>query len=110
MYNFTLDHDYQFKIIIIILKDVRVSKFKHVHVFYFECFEHMDPFVWNILKVTKKLMIWWTFDKKKGFWNKKTTCPHVFLECLKHIKGLLKHGEFLWKFCSCNFESVRIYF
>jgi len=37
----------------------------------------------------------------------KTTCPHAFLECFKHTKGLLKHDEFSWKFCSCNFESIK---
>jgi len=57
IYNFTLDHDYKFKIIIV-LKDVWVPKCKSVYVFmFFECFEHMDPFFWNILKFTKKL-IW----------------------------------------------------
>jgi len=70
----------------------------------------MDPFLWNILKLTKKLK---QFNehliKEKDFWFKKTTCPHVFLECFKHIKGFLKHGEFSWKFCSCNFESIRTY-
>jgi hypothetical protein len=24
-------------------------------------------------------------------------------------KGLLKHNEFSWNFCNCNFESIRIY-
>jgi hypothetical protein len=45
-----------------------------------------------------------TFDTKK------TTCPYEFLECFKHIKGLLKYGEFSWKFCNYNFESIRTYF
>jgi hypothetical protein len=111
IYNFTLDHDYKFKIIIV-LKDVWVSKFKIVYVFlFFEFFEDMDPFLWNILKFTKKLK--WFGEhlmRKKDFWNKKTTCPHVFLKCFKHIKELLKHGEFSWKICSYNFESIRIYF
>jgi hypothetical protein len=63
------------------------------------------------IKVHKKIEnIWWTFIKEKNFWYKKTTCPHDFFECFKHIKGLLKHGEFSWKFCNCNFESIRIYF
>jgi hypothetical protein len=44
-----------------------------------------------------------TFDTKK------ITCPHAFLECFKHIKGFLKHGEFSWKFCSYNFESIKVY-
>ncbi len=85
-----------------VLKDVWVSKFKRVYVFvFFEYFEHMDPFLWNIY--LKK------FDLKKN-WNKRTTCPHVFLECFKHITFFLKHSEFSWKFCTCIFESIRIYF
>jgi hypothetical protein len=111
IYNFILDHDYKFKIIIM-LKNVWVSKSKIVYVFFFfECFEHMDPFLWNILKFKQKLK--WFGEhliRKKDFRNKKTICPHVFLKCFKHIKGLLKHGEFSWKFCSCTFESIRIYF
>jgi hypothetical protein len=63
------------------------------------------------IKVQKKLeIIQWTFDKEKRLLRQKTICPHVFLECFKHIKGLLKHGEFSWKFCSCNFGSIRVYF
>jgi len=111
IYNFTLDHDYKFKIIIV-LKDAWISKFQSVYLFYFiEFFEQMDPFLWSILKFTKKLK--WFGEhliRKKDFWNKKTTYPHVFLKCFKHIKKLLKHGEFSWKFCSCNFESIKIYF
>jgi len=94
------------------LKDVWVSKSKSIYVFlFFECFEHMDPFLWNILKFTKKLK--WIGEhliRKNDFWNKKTTCPHVFFWCLKCIKWLLKHSEFSWKFYSCNFESMKIYF
>jgi hypothetical protein len=111
IYNFTLDHYYKFKIIIM-LKDIWVSKSKSIYVFwFFECFEHMNPFLRNILKFTKKLK-WFGEDliRIKDFWNKKTTYSHAFLECFKCIKGLLKHGEFSWKFCSCNFESIRIYF
>jgi len=67
----------------------------------------MNPFLWSILKFTKKLK---QFGKhlirEKDFWYKKTTYPHAFLECFKHIKGLLKHGEFSRKFYSCNFESI----
>jgi len=55
IYKFILDHDYKFKIIIL-LKDVWISKSKSVYVFlFFECFEHINPFLWNILKFTKKL-------------------------------------------------------
>jgi hypothetical protein len=54
IYSFTLNHDYKFTIIIL-LKDVSVSKFKKVYVFlFFECFDHMDP-LWNILNFIKKL-------------------------------------------------------
>jgi hypothetical protein len=110
IYNFTLNHDYKFKIIIV-FKDIWILKSKRAYVFlFFECFEHMDLFLWSILKFTKKLK---QFGKhlirENDFWCKKTTCPHAFLECFKHIKGLLKHGEFSWKFCSCNFESVKTY-
>jgi len=52
MYNFTLNHDYKFK--------TRKSKmtFEYYNLkryMYFECFKHMEPFLWNILKFTKKL-------------------------------------------------------
>jgi hypothetical protein len=41
-----------------------------IYVFlFFECFEQMDPFLWNILNFYKRIeMIWWTFDKGKNFW------------------------------------------
>jgi hypothetical protein len=43
IYNFTLNHDHKFKIMIE-LKDVQVSKSKRIYVFlFFECFEHLDP-------------------------------------------------------------------
>ncbi len=54
IYDFTLNHDYKFKTIM--FKNIRVLKSKKVYVFlFFECFEHMGPFLWNILKFTKKL-------------------------------------------------------
>jgi hypothetical protein len=59
---------------------------------------------------TKIETIWWTFDKGKGLLIQKTSYPHVSLECFNHIKGILKHGEFSWKVCSCNLESIRTYF
>jgi hypothetical protein len=107
--NFILNHDYKFKTIIV-LKDVWISKSKRVYAFlFFKCFEHMDPFLWNILKFTKKLK--WFGEhliRKKYFWNKKTTCiPHAFLKW-RLLKRLLKHCEFSWK-NSCNFESLRNY-
>jgi len=49
IYNFTMDHDYEFKVILM-LKDVWVSKSKNVNVYvFFECFEHMGPLLWNKL-------------------------------------------------------------
>jgi hypothetical protein len=55
IYNFTLDHDSKFNIIIM-LKAIWISKSKRIYVFsFFECFEHIDPFLWNILKFIKKL-------------------------------------------------------
>jgi hypothetical protein len=55
IYNFTLNHDYKFKTIIV-LKDVQISKSKNVYIFsFFENFEHTDPFLWNTLKFTKNL-------------------------------------------------------
>jgi hypothetical protein len=65
---------------LIMLKDVWVSKSKKVYVFlFFEHFEHMNPFLWNILNFIKKIeMIWWTFDKEKRFLKQKTTCLHAF--------------------------------
>jgi hypothetical protein len=45
IHNFTVNHDYKFKTILV-LKDVRVPKSKKLYVFlFFECFEHMDPFL-----------------------------------------------------------------
>jgi len=59
IYHFILKHDYKFKTIIM-LKEIQILEFKKAYVFqFFECFEHMDPFLWNILKFTKKIkMIW----------------------------------------------------
>jgi hypothetical protein len=71
----------------------------------------MDPFSWNILNFTKKLKRFGEhLIRENDFWYEKTTYPHLFFEWFKHIKGLLKHGEFSWKFCNCNFENIRIYF
>jgi hypothetical protein len=55
----------------------------------------MDTFLWNILKFTKKKKQFGEhLVRKRTFDTKKTTYPHSFLECFKHIKGFLKHGEF----------------
>jgi hypothetical protein len=108
IYNFTLNRDYKFKTVIM-FENVWILNFKRVYIFLvFEYFEHMDPFLWVYQSSKKKFeMILWTFERKKDFWSGKPTYPHVFFECFKHIKGLLKHCEFSWKFCSCNFESLR---
>ncbi len=77
IYNFTLNHDYKFKIIIV-FKDIPILKSKRVYVFlFFECFEHMDPFLWNILKFTKKLNQFGEhLIREKDFWYKNhlSTC------------------------------------
>jgi len=68
-------------------------------------------FLVEYIKVSKKIeMFGWNLIRKKNFWNKITTCPHVFFECFKHIKRLLKHNEFSWKKFSCNFEGIQTYF
>jgi hypothetical protein len=78
IYNFTLNHDYKFKTIIV-FKDIWILKSKRVYVFlFFECFEQMDPFLWNILKFTKKIeTIWSTFDKGKWFLVQKKPLVHM---------------------------------
>jgi len=72
-------------------KDIQVLKSKRVYVlFFFWMFWTYGSILVEYIKVHKKIeTIWWTFDKGKG---------------------LLKHGEFSWKFCNCNFESRRTYF
>jgi hypothetical protein len=41
---------------IIVFKDIHVLKSKKIYVYlFFQCFGHMDPFLWNILNFTKKL-------------------------------------------------------
>jgi hypothetical protein len=59
---------------------------KGIYILVFECFEHMDPFLWNILKFTKKLKQFGEhLIMKKDFWNKEITCAHVFL-CVLNIE------------------------
>jgi hypothetical protein len=62
-----------------VLKDIWISKSKKVYVFLLcKCFEHMGPFLWNILKFTNKLKWFSEYStRKKDFWNKKK--PHVHL-------------------------------
>ncbi len=81
----------------------------YIYFYFLNLLTHGSHFVEYIKVHQKNDMIWWTFDTEKKNWNKKTTCPHGFIECFKHIKGCLKHGEFSWQFCSCNFESIIIY-
>jgi hypothetical protein len=63
---------------------IKIQFFLHQPLFlFFECFEHMDPFLWNILKFTKKLKRFGKhLIKEKDIWYKKTTCPHFFLNAL----------------------------
>jgi hypothetical protein len=60
------------------------QKSKNIYVFwFFECFEHMDPFSWNILKFAKKLK--WFGEhliKKKTFETKKSPMHTFFLSAL----------------------------
>jgi len=73
IYNFTLNHDYKFKIIIV-LKDIQVLESKKAYVFhFFECFEHHGSLLVECIKVHKKFeMIWGTFDKGKILLIQKT--------------------------------------
>jgi hypothetical protein len=94
IYNFTLNHDYKFKTIIM-FKDVWVSKFKKVYVFlFFECFEHMDPFLWNILKmgITKqkhrKSYVWICKDKEVNY------VVEILLKCLCNKEFYKWHRTF----------------
>jgi hypothetical protein len=71
------------------LKDIWVSKSKKTYVFlFFECFEHMDPFLWNVLKFSKKLkqfgehLIW-----KKIFETKNPLVHMLFLSALNIEKN-----------------------
>jgi hypothetical protein len=53
-------------------------EYQKVYVFlFFECFEHMDPFLWKILNFTKKLKRFGEhLTRKKTFETKK---PHVHM-------------------------------
>ncbi len=81
MYNFALNHDHKFGPIIMI-KNVQVSKWKGHMQFFFEWFEHMEPFLWNMLELIKKLI---TFGahliRKNDFWKKEKRKPflHILL-------------------------------
>ncbi len=47
------------------------------------------------IKVHKKIeMIGEHLIRKMDFAKQKNQMSHAFLECFKHIKRLLKHGEF----------------
>jgi hypothetical protein len=51
---------------------------------------HKKSILVEYIKVHKKIeTIWRTFDKGKRLLIQKTICLHDFLECFKHIKGLL---------------------
>jgi hypothetical protein len=55
-----------------------------VYVFlFFECFEHMDLFLWNILKFTKKLKLFSEhLIRENDFWLKKPPIHMLFLSAL----------------------------
>ncbi len=91
--------------------NIWILKSKNVYIFkIFECFEHMDPFLWNIFKFTKKLKRFNEHLIREMTFDLKNSLVHIFFEWFKHIKRFLKHGEFSWKFCNSNFENIRIYF
>jgi hypothetical protein len=61
------------------LKDVQILKSKRVYVFLFlEYFEHMDPFLWNILKFTKKLKWFYEHLIRKSTFERKKPLVHMF--------------------------------
>jgi hypothetical protein len=68
-----------------------------IYVFlFFECFKHMDPFLWNILNLKQfgEQLI-----KENYFWYKKITCPQLFLNVLNIQKDSWNmvnfHGNFV---------------
>jgi hypothetical protein len=106
IYNFTLNHDYKFKTIIV-LKDDWISRFKRYMFFFLEMNwthgSHFMEYIYILERFGEHL------TRISDFETKIPICSCDFLQCIKHIKGILKHGEFSWKICSCNFESIRIY-
>jgi hypothetical protein len=76
IFNFTFDHDYKFKIIIV-LKDLSKSKSIYV-IFIFWIFWTYWSLLVEYIKVHKKFeMIWWTIDKETRFFKQKnhmSTC------------------------------------
>jgi hypothetical protein len=67
-----------------VFKDIQILKPKRVYVcLFFEFLEHMDPFLWNILKFTKKLKQFGEhLIREKDFLYKKTACHMIFLNVL----------------------------
>jgi hypothetical protein len=50
----------------------------------------------DILKFTKKLEQFGEhLIRERTFETKISICSHDFLECIKHIKGILKHEKFI---------------
>jgi hypothetical protein len=50
----------------------------------------------DILKFTKKLEQFGEhLIRERTFETKISTCSHDFLECIKHIKGILKHEKLI---------------
>ncbi len=94
IYNFTLNHNYKLKTIIV-LKDVWIPKSKKIYVFFiFECFEHVDPFLWNILKFTKKLKQFYEHLIFKKTLKQKNPLVHMFFLSVEP-KRSAKKGQ--WK-------------
>jgi hypothetical protein len=52
-------------------------------IYFFECFEHMDPFLWNILKFKKKLKQFCEhLIREKNFQYKKSFVHMFFFNVL----------------------------
>jgi hypothetical protein len=79
MYNFTLDHDYKFKTIIM-FKDVWISKSKKIYAFFFGMFWTHGSLLMESIKVHKKNeTIRWTFDNEKKLLIQKNHMCACFL-------------------------------
>jgi hypothetical protein len=94
IYNFTFNHEYKFKTIIV-FKDIRILKSKRVYVFFFWMFWTHGSILVEYIKIHKKIEnIWWTFNKGKKLLMQKNYLFTCFLQCFKHIKQFLKHSDF----------------
>ncbi len=90
IYNFTLDHDYKFKIIIM-LKNVWVSKSKIVYVFlFFWMFWTYGSFLVEYIKVQKKLKWFGEHLIKKGLSKQKNHLSTCFSQVFYTYKRILE--------------------